>query len=50
MGSFYVAPKSGQYLPVTKTFLTLPISNEVLFEIAKSNEEDVNLALGGKYG
>ena len=36
----YVAPKSGQYFENPT-----PISGEVLCEIARSNEEDVNLAL-----
>ncbi len=36
----YVAPKSGQYFDNPT-----PISGEVLCEIARSNEEDVNLAL-----
>ena len=35
----YVAPKSGQYFENPT-----PISGEVLCEIARSNEEDVNLA------
>ncbi len=36
----YVAPKSGQYFENPT-----PISGEILCEIARSNEEDVNLAL-----